>query len=120
MHHIIKDFRTKNQTLWPAVWVRRVRNLPKRGFTNLTISRDLYGQLTAGARMHGDSGIPNYLTWLLSETRKKIGVSTVLRTDGVKNEVPFEIAESGGPGGIRTHDLRLRRPPSWSWLDYRP
>src|SRR5438132_13915464 len=26
----------------------------------------------------------------------------------------------GGPGGIRTHDLRLRRPPSWSWLDYRP
>src|SRR5712692_8483073 len=26
----------------------------------------------------------------------------------------------GGLGGIRTHDLRLRRPPSWSWLDYQP
>jgi len=25
-----------------------------------------------------------------------------------------------GLGGIRTHDLRLRRPPSWSWLDYQP
>src|SRR5713226_5080245 len=28
--------------------------------------------------------------------------------------------DCGGLGGIRTHDLRLRRPPSWSWLDYQP
>lgn len=26
----------------------------------------------------------------------------------------------GGPGGIRTHDFGLRRPTSWSWLDYGP
>ena len=32
--------------------------------------------------------------------------------------VQFDL--ESGPGGIRTHDLRLRRPPSWSWLDYRP
>src|SRR5206468_11886643 len=90
------------------------------GFTNLTISRDLYTQLTAGARTHGDSGIPNYLTWLLSGSPGKIDGSTVLRTEGVQNEIPFAKAQVGGPGGIRTHDLRLRRPPSWSWLDYRP
>jgi len=33
---------------------------------------------------------------------EKIGGSTILQTDGVKkNEVPFEIAESDRPGGIR-------------------
>src|SRR2546430_15073511 len=62
MHHIIKDFRTKDQTLWPAVWVRRVRNLPKPGFTNLTIRRDLYAHLTTAARAHGSPGIPSHLS----------------------------------------------------------
>ena len=119
MHHIIKDFRTKDQTLWPAVWVRRVRNLPKPGFTNLTIRRDLYAHLTTAARAHG-SPVSRVISVTSLGNPEKIGSSTVLRTDGVKNEVPFEIAEGGGPGGIRTHDLRLRRPPSWSWLDYRP
>src|SRR2546428_2088076 len=33
---------------------------------------------------------------------------------------PVQFELESGPGGIRTHDLRLRRPPSWSWLDYRP
>src|SRR2546422_2512003 len=60
------------------------------------------------------------LTWLLSGSPGKIDGSTVLRTEGVQNEIPFAKAQVGGPGGIRTHDLRLRRPPSWSWLDYQP
>src|SRR5207249_9383472 len=50
-----------------------------------TISRDLYTQLTAEARAHGDLGIPNYLTWLLSGSPGKIGGSTVLRTEEVQN-----------------------------------
>src|SRR2546425_11177694 len=94
----------------------RIRTLPKQGFTNLTIGRDLHTQLTVGARTHGNLGIPNYLTRLLSG---QMG-STVLRTEEVKGEVPFSRMGESGPGGIRTHDLRLRRPPSWSWLDYRP
>ncbi len=65
-------------------------------------------------------GIPNYLIWLLSGSPGKIGGSTVLRTEGVQNATQISQTERGGPGGIRTHDLRLRRPPSWSWLDYRP
>jgi len=81
----------------------RIRTLPKQGFTNLTIGRDLYTQLTVGARTHGNLGIPNYLSRLLSG---QMGSSTVLRTEEVKSEVPFSRMGESGPGGIRTHDLR--------------
>src|SRR5947199_9370037 len=75
MHHIIRDFRTKNQTLWPGVWVLRVRNLPKLGFTNLTIGRDLYAHLTEAARAHGSPSIPSYLGGLSRKPGKKMVVA---------------------------------------------
>src|SRR2546422_4977177 len=36
------------------------------------------------------------------------------------DRVPLCRIFGGGPGGIRTHDFGLRRPTSWSWLDYGP
>src|SRR5437660_3109108 len=65
----ISEPRTKH--FGPPVWVGRVRNLPKPGFTNLTIRRDLYPHLTAAARVHGYPGIPSYLSGFSRKPRKK-------------------------------------------------
>src|SRR5438046_5330996 len=50
--------------------VGRVRDLPKPGFTNLTIRRDLYPHLTAATRVHGYPGIPSYLSGFSRKPRK--------------------------------------------------
>src|SRR5438034_11389184 len=96
MHHIIKDFRTKDQTLWPAVWVRRVRNLPKPGFTNLTIRRDLYAHLTTAARAHG-SPVSRVISVTSLGNPEKIGGSTVLRTRSEERRVGKECRSRRAP-----------------------
>ena len=97
---IIKDFRTKNQTLWPAVWVGRVRDLPKPGFTNLTIRRDLYPHLTAAARVHGYPGIPSYLSGFSRKPRKNRWEYHT--TNGWSQKKRGSFRDSGDrPGGIR-------------------
>ena len=53
--------------------------MPKQGFTNLTVSRDLYAQLTNLAKSNGNVSIPHFL-------ENQIAGSTVLRTNGVQNE----------------------------------
>src|SRR5437899_2170968 len=63
--------------------VRRVRTLPKPGFTNLTLSRDLYARLTYLARSNGDVGIPRFL-------ENQFARSTVLQPIGLQN----------GPGSL--------------------
>src|SRR5437867_12693090 len=67
-HH--QGFPNQEPNTLPAVWVGRVRNLPKPGFTNLTIRRDLYPHLTAAARVHGYPGIPSYLSGFSRKPRK--------------------------------------------------
>ena len=54
------------------------RTLPKPGFTNLTVSRDLYARLTYLAKSNGDAGIPRFL-------ENQIARSTVLQPKETQN-----------------------------------
>ena len=66
-----------------------MRTLPKLGFTNLTVSRDLYSRLTYLAKSNGDAGIPRSL-------ENQFARSTVLQPKEAQNEpgslLPREMA----------------------------
>src|SRR3989442_5451205 len=66
--------------------------MPKQGFTNLTVSRDLYAQLTNLAKSNGNVSIPHFL-------ENQIAGSTVLRTNGVQNESGNHFQEKWRAGG---------------------